>query len=175
MYTEDANRIVDTIVESIRMFSPNSLNLAFLDPYGLDLEWSTVAKLGSLQRCDLIIHYSQQGFSRYIKKAHRVENVTKVDSFFGTDEWRDIYTAWCEEPKKRGLHRELIDLYKRRLKSLGYQEVAQPDEMLKEPLIRNKERNSPLYRLIFASKHPLGEQFWKAIIGRDVYGQKQMF
>jgi three-Cys-motif partner protein len=175
IYTEDANKIVNTIVDGIRQFSPNSLNLAFLDPFGLDLEWATVAKLGSLQRCDLLIHYSQQGFSRYIKKAFQTENETKVDSFFGSNEWRDIYAKWCQEPRKRGLTRDLIDFYKKRLKTLGYQEVKQPDEMLTEPLIRNKERNSPLYRLIFASKHPLGEKFWKAIIGHDLYGQKQMF
>jgi three-Cys-motif partner protein len=162
-------------VNSILQFSPKSLNLAFLDPFGLELEWSTVAKLGSLPRCDLLIHYSQQGFSRYIKKAFQTENETKVDSFFGSNEWRDIYAKWCQEPRKRGLTRDLIDFYKKRLKTLGYQEVKQPDEMLTEPLIRNKERNSPLYRLIFASKHPLGEKFWKAIIGHDLYGQKQMF
>jgi three-Cys-motif partner protein len=175
IFSEDANKIVDIIVGSIRQFSPNSINLAFLDPFGLNLNWSTVAKLGSLQRCDLIIHYSQQGFTRYISSAHIIENKIKIDTFFGTDEWRNIYATWCQGPRKRGLHRELIDFYKDRLKTLGYQEVKQPSEMLTEPLIRNKKRNSPLYRLIFASKHPLGEKFWREIIGRDVYGQEQMF
>ena len=66
-------------------------------------------------------------------------------------------------------------IIKKQLISLGYQEVRQSDEMLAEPLIRNKRRNAPLYRLLFASKHPLGDEFWQKIIRRDVYGQKQMF
>jgi three-Cys-motif partner protein len=37
IYTENANRIVSSIVGNIRQFSPNSLNLAFLDPEGLEL------------------------------------------------------------------------------------------------------------------------------------------
>lgn len=175
IYHENANQIVDIIVGRIRQFSPHSLNLAFLDPFGLELEWATVAKLGSLPRCDLIIHYSQQGFSRYIKRAFEAQSETKIDSFFGTNAWRDIFARWCQAPQKRGLHRELIDFYKERLLSLGYKEDKPPLGKLTEPVIRNKERNSPLYRLIFASKHPLGEEFWGKIMKRDLDGQVQMF
>jgi len=175
IYNENANQIVNAIVGNIRQFSPNSLNLGFLDPFGLELEWSTVAKLGTLQHCDLIIHYSQYGLNRNIKQSYETKSETAVDRFFGTNAWRDIYTLWCNKPRITSLHRELIDLYKERLISLGYQEVRQSDEMLVEPLIRNKRRNAPLYRLLFASKHPLGDEFWQKIIRRDVYGQKQMF
>jgi three-Cys-motif partner protein len=175
IYNGNANQIVDIIVGRIRQYSPKSLNLAFLDPFGLELEWTTVAKLGSLQRCDLLIHYSQQGFSRYIRKAFETETETRIDRFFGTSAWRDIFARWCQAPQKRGLHRELIDFYKERLLSLGYKEDKPPLEKLNEPLIRNKKRNTPLYRLIFASKHPLGQKFWEKIMSRDVYGQTQMF
>ncbi len=174
IYTADANQIVNTIVDQIKKFYPPSLNLAFLDPDGLELEWSTVAKLVEL-RCDLIIHYSQQGITRYGLKAFKSDEETKVDRFFGTTEWRRVYKPWYEKPRKPGLHRELIGFYKERLKSLGYREVKQSDEILTEPLIRNEKRNVPLYRLIFASKNPLGEDFWQKVTQRNVYGQKQMF
>jgi three-Cys-motif partner protein len=174
IYNENANRIVSTVVASIRQFFTHSLNLAFLDPEGLELEWSTVAQLGNL-RCDLIIHYSQQGLSRFLPNAYESNQETSVDRFFGTEDWRNIYAPWHNKPRKIGMHRELIDLYKDRLKSLGYQEVKQSDEIITEPLIRNTRRNAPLYRLIFASKHPLGDEFWQKITKRDRYGQKQMF
>jgi three-Cys-motif partner protein len=174
IYNEDANRIVSTVVSNIRQFSPRSLNLAFLDPEGLELAWSTVALLGTL-RCDLILHYSQQGLSRFIEQAYSCNDETIVDRFFGTNEWRNIYSSRYNRPRITGLHRELIDFYKDRLNSLGYQEVKQSDEIMTEPLIRNKRRNTPLYRLIFASKHPLGEEFWQKITRRDWHGQKQMF
>ncbi len=56
IYPKDANKIVSTIVADIKQYYPHSLCLAFLDPEGLELEWSTIVALGSL-RCDLIIHY----------------------------------------------------------------------------------------------------------------------
>jgi three-Cys-motif partner protein len=168
-YIGDANRIVSMVVENIRQFSQKSLNLAFLDPEGLELDWHTVAQLGTL-RCDLIIHYSQQGISRFIGKAYKSDDEAIVDRFFGTNDWRPIYARY-NRPRRTGMHRELLDLYKERLESLGYQEVIQSDKMLlTEPLIRNKRRNAPLYRLIFASKHRLGDEFWHKIIRRDLYG-----
>jgi three-Cys-motif partner protein len=173
-YNENANKIVLTVVAKIRQLSPRSLNLVFLDPEGLELEWNTVAQLGTL-RCDLIIHYSQQGLSRYIGKAYETNEETIVDRFIGTDVWRDIYASWQNKPRRTGVHRELMDLYKDRLKSLGYQDVKQSDEIMSEPLVRNTKRNAPLYRLIFASKHPLGDEFWEKITNRDIHGQKRMF
>jgi len=73
------------------------------------------------------------------------------------------------------MHRDLLDLYKDRLRFLGYQDVKQSDEITSEPLIRNTRRNAPLYRLIFASKHPLGDEFWQKITQHDIHGQKRMF
>jgi hypothetical protein len=73
------------------------------------------------------------------------------------------------------MHRDLISFYKERLVKIGYQEVKQPNEILTEPLIRNTQNKAPLYRLIFASKHPKGDEFWQKITKRDSYGQKQMF
>ena len=43
-----------------------------------------------------------------------------------------------------------------------------------EPLMRNTSRNAPLYRLIFASKHPLGNKFWEQVTNRDIYGQNKL-
>lgn len=174
IYLENANLIIKTIVANIRQYSPRSLNLAFLDPDGLELEWSTLAHLGTL-RCDLIIHYSQQGITRYIARAYETNAETIIDKFFGTDEWRQIYAPWHTKPRISGMHRELIDFYKDRLRSLGYQEVRQSDEILSAPLIRNRKRNAPLYRLLFASKSTLGDEFWQKVTQRDLYGQKQMF
>jgi three-Cys-motif partner protein len=174
VYNQDANKIVTTIVGTIQQFSPRSLNLAFLDPEGLELEWNTVAQLGKL-RCDLIINYSQQGLTRYIAKAYESNVETVVDRYFGTKKWRDIYAPWHNKPRKIGLHKELISFYKARLGGLGYHEVKQSDEISAAPLIRNSKNRAPLYRLLFASKDPLGDRFWHQITERDIRGQKQLF
>jgi len=169
----DCNQQVDAIVASLKATENQSLNLAFLDPQGLELRWQTVAKLASVRRMDLILHYPEGGLNRAMGRTFEVAADTAVDRFFGGREWRAIYTAW--RVHRRGvLHRQLMDLYRAGLGSLGYVEVRRADQVGDEPLMRNVAKNAPLYRLLFASKHPLGEEFWRAVTRRDVYGQRRL-
>jgi len=177
-FVGDSNLIVDEIVDHIlqvdREYVPgqwSSLNLAFLDPEGLDLHWDTVETLASLNRMDLVIHYPLMGLRRATPHAFKSSEENRVDLFFGDREWREIYKEW----QGRGqLHARLIDHYKQRLYELGYQEVLRDDETGDEPLIRNARRRAPLYRLLFASKHPLGHKFWHQVTRRNVYGQARL-
>jgi three-Cys-motif partner protein len=161
-------------VAALRPDQDWSLNLAFLDPEGLELQWQTVAKLASIRRMDLIINYPQGGLNRLMKRLFQQESDTVVDRYFGDRNWRTIYADYLMHPGA-GLHRHLIDYYKGKLQALGYNEVRSDDEVGDEPLMRNAKRNAPLYRLLFASKHPLGEKFWRAITKRDVHGQMRLF
>jgi len=179
-FSGDCNVCVQDIVKQIseidRAFIDgkwHSLNLAFLDPEGLELHWATVAALASLNRMDLIIHYPQMALERVMPKAFQVDGWSSVDLFFGNRDWRKIYTEWKD--KQTGLHRQLIDHYKQGLQSLGYREILQDDETGDEPLIRNAKKRAPLYRLLFASKHPLGHDFWHQVTRRDVHGQGRLF
>jgi three-Cys-motif partner protein len=167
---DDANRVARRIVEQIQGIP--SLNLAFLDPDGLELQWETVATLAQIERLDLIIHYSQMGLNRAMPKVFRAESLSDIDHFFGDTEWRTIYEKYRRH-EEQFLHRQLMDYYKRKLRRLGYRETLRDDEVGAEPLIRN-EKNAPLYRLLFASKHPLGLEFWQKVVRRDVYGQGRL-
>lgn len=167
--TDDANHVASTIVRSVQ--GP-SLNLAFLDPDGLELQWNTVATLAKIEKIDLIIHYSQMGLNRAMPLAFQSGAQTDVDLFFGDTGWRTIYGKY-QRREEQFLHRHLMDYYKKKLQDLGYKEALRDDEIGAEPLMRN-ERNAPLYRLLFASKHPLGLQFWQKVVGRNVYGQKRL-
>jgi three-Cys-motif partner protein len=73
-YDGDANQAVKEIVNDIisvdKQKNPNqwsSLNLAFLDPDGLELEWKTVETLAKVRKMDLIIYYSQFGLNLNLK------------------------------------------------------------------------------------------------------------
>lgn len=172
-YFGDCNVVVSDVLSNLKPYDDNSLNLAFLDPFGFELHWETVVKLASLKRMDLIIYYPQMGFTRYIRKASLEEGQTAIDLFFGGREWRDVYNQMHGKGK---LQRAMIDLYKSKLRDLGYTEIFQGGEELgSEPLISDKKRNVSLYRLLFASKHNLGHKFWKEVIKRDVYGQRRLF
>ena len=174
----DCNLVVREIVERILAVdsefirdSWSSLNLAFLDPQGLNLHWETIVTLSRPYGMDLIIHYPQGGLSRYMGKAFRTEGQSAVDLLFGGPEWRQIYEKQQGRP---GIHRALMDLYKGKLQDLGYAEVLRDDEVGDEPLMRNAKRKTPLYRLLFASKHPLGNKGWHTVTHRDVHGQRHL-
>lgn len=158
--TADANQEVDKIVAEIkavdnvflRSIGP-SLNLAFLDPEGLELQWETVAKLAKC-RTDMIIYYPQMGITREATHQIQLSSPTSIDCFFGDDGWRKIYQRH-QQGSEANLHRALLDYYKQKLSAFGYK-VEDP---LLEPLFRNS-KDAPLYRLLFVSKHPLGNKFW---------------
>lgn len=167
-----ARQIVDEIVSVDQQRMPgrySSLNLAFLDPEGLELRWDTVATLAQPYTMDLIIHYPQGGLNRYMGQACEEEELTAVDLFFGDSEWRTIYE------KHGNNHRMLIDHYKAKLEGIGYKEILRDDEVGDEPLMRNAQKRAPLYRLLFASKSPLGHDFWRKVTRRNVYGQARLF
>lgn len=177
--TGDANKVVDTFVNEINKVDSkiisgkwSSLNLAFLDPDGLELEWPTVSKLASLYTMDLIIYYSQYGLNINFKNCYVAKKETDIDRFFGDGEWRKVYEKWKQKSFMSGIHRELMDHYKEKLQALGYVDVLDDDLGL-EPLMRNT-KEAPLYRLIFASKSKKGHDFWKEVTKRDIYGQKRL-
>ena len=167
----DCNDLVDRVVAQIRPIDRVSLNLAFLDPEGMELHWTTIVKLAGVRRMDLIINYPQGGLNRTMPAASEKDPWTSVDHFFGDPAWREIHRKWRG---RRELHWHLIDFYIGRLQDLGYR-VRRDDEVGDEPLIRNARRRAPLYRLLFASKHPLGQDFWHKITRRNVYGQASLW
>ena len=171
--TGDCNQVVNDIVAIVSRDDHRSLNLAFLDPKGLELHWETVAKLATVRRMDLIINYPENGLNRNMRKEYNTVSQESVDHFFGDRSWRTVYEDWQNRGRRAGLHRMLIDSYKERLRRLGYTEVRQVDRGGTEPLMRNEKRG-PLYRLLFASKHPLGDRFWREVTRRDVHGQPHL-
>jgi three-Cys-motif partner protein len=97
-YVGDANIKVKEIVDEIINIDQNcsrnqwkSLNLAFLDPDGLELEWRIIETLATVNKMDLIIYYSQSGLTRNLKNYIMSDTNTIIDKFFGDREWRKIY------------------------------------------------------------------------------------
>jgi three-Cys-motif partner protein len=164
----DANQVVDQIVSEVTnidsIFTKGqwpSLNLAFLDPEGLELHWNTVEKLAN-RRTDLIIYYPQMGITRDAPREMESQPPTPIDRFFGDTNWRDLYRKY-QNREETFLHRTLLDYYKLKLTALGY-----TDNHIVEPLLKNS-KEVPLYRLLFACKHSLGNQFW-ADVTKDLPG-----
>jgi len=95
----------------------SSLNLAFLDPDGLELQWRTVATLATPGRTDLIVHYSQMGLNRNMLHFFKSAEDTLVDRFFGDRDWRKTHKRYHDK-EERFIHRRLMDHYKEKLQHL---------------------------------------------------------
>lgn len=65
LFQRDGNEVVHDICDEINAREAqgkiqgkgSTVNLAFLDPYGLELKWSTVERLARIRRMDLIINF----------------------------------------------------------------------------------------------------------------------
>jgi three-Cys-motif partner protein len=150
-FNRDANVVVDEICKAVREIKPTSLNIAFLDPEGLELKWETVRKLAQIPRTDLIINFSTQGI---LRNAGAKNNLI-IDEFFGTPDWLPIYEKNRAHPR-----RALIDFYLSRLAELEYKTDVDP-ELPPAEIVAKNSKNSELYSVIFASRHELGAKFWK--------------
>ena len=176
----DCNEIVHDIVQEIHEIdrSPpysddcwHSLNLAFLDPEGLELHWNTVKALCLINRMDLIINFSTSGITRNASKLLNSGKTDSIDKFFGTEEWQAKYKDAGRDSTR--VRRALLDLYKKRLGVLGYRAV-EPNP--NDEMVFKTRNNNQLYTLIGVSKHPKGVQFWKDTISRrGTSGQISMF
>lgn len=169
----DANQVVENVVKTILAIDKPisdkwpSLNLAFLDPEGLELHWETVEQLAS-RRTDMIIYYPQMGITREAPLEIQQPPPTKIDLFFGDTGWRKIYQQY-QQREVTFLHRALLDYYKNKLGTFGYK----VDDPLPEPAFSNS-KDAWLYRLLFVCKHPLGNQFWADVTKNLPSGQLRL-
>jgi len=153
----DCNNIIEDIVNEL---PSSSLSLAFIDPTGISIKYNALENLVKDRRIDLIVTFPDsmaisRNFEKFKKTGH-----CKLDDFIGDDRWREL-----TKPE------EVSEYYKKKLHSLGYREIKSGDEIP----IRSRKRNLPLYSLLFASKHPLGQKFWNEIIQVEPSGQRRLF
>ena len=71
-----------------------------------------------------------------------------MTKFLGNDSWKQL-----PRHNPRDFFRGVLDIYKRQLDDLGFGFVG------REVLI-STHKNTPLYLLLFASKHERGKEFW---------------
>jgi three-Cys-motif partner protein len=64
--------------------------VVFVDPFGLSLDWETIAALGRTERVDLWYLVPSGGMSRQIKlDGTELESAQLLDKVLGTPDWRD--------------------------------------------------------------------------------------
>ena len=129
------------------------LAFCFVDPYKLDdLAFSTIEKLAARFIDFLILVPTDMDANRNVESytASSNENVAR---FTGRPDWRK---RWDSFPNRQfGLF--VLKEFSKHMEELGYK----PQELDESVQVRNYQKNAPLYRLAFYSRHNLGKKFWK--------------
>lgn len=157
---EDANSFVKRKCASTNWKKHRAV--LFLDPYGLDVEWSTLEAVANTQAIDVFILVALgQEINRHLQRNGEVTpaGAARLDKFFGSPEWRDRFLA----PKKQ---MSLFDTGKQEMEKIADFDVIADYcvERLKtifpgvaqNPLFLRNQTNNPLYMLAFAAANARG-------------------
>ena len=145
----DANERVPEIVAEI---PDNTLSLAFLDPYGLHLDYETIKALAK-KRADLIIYFPDRvDILRNWKAYYWDDPASNLDGVLGPEsDWRAHLEAAPTGPQKV---KTLLAIYERQIRKLGYTQFEW------EAIPSTGQR---LYWLIYCSRVPIGAKIWRGI------------
>ena len=136
---------------------PNHLAVTFLDPFGMQVPWSTIARLAATKQIEVVINFPLgMAIQRVLPRSGVVPSQwsASLDRLFGSHDWHeqvyqqrsDLFGFGIEKRKDAGLR--LLEWYRCRLKeAFGF--VSPPK------LIRNT-RGGHLYYLIWAGPNRLG-------------------
>lgn len=145
----------------------NGLGLAFIDPTGISqLSFETVRKLTTNRQIDLIINFPEgMGIRMNLHQYTQKEKIA-LNRFMGSARWQQRYQ---ESPTTFDQAcREIAQEYLENLRSLGY--LAVDGDWI--PV--RTDQNALLYYLLFASKHPRGNDFWRKIKRINRHGQREL-
>ena len=130
--------------------------VVFLDPYGMQVPWSTIELLASTKAIEAIINFPGMAVQRLLTKSGDIPERWQMllDAFFGSPDWRQLAYEKSSDlfgpmvTKVSGAEIKLLQWYRRRLRTIfGHVSTAR--------LIKNT-RGNPLYYLIWAGPHKKG-------------------
>lgn len=153
----DCNVDIDLIAKQL---PPNGYIIVLVDPFGPSaLHFSTIRRLSEIARVDFIIHWPIGSMKRVFRSHDIFEKVLGLPR----NQW-GVDIVYGEDIA------HLLPVYRRQLATLGYPIREAP---VAAPAIMNT-RNLVLYRLVFASKHPLGDEIWNSITRKPPSGQTSL-
>jgi three-Cys-motif partner protein len=156
----DANIRIQEICE---VFLRTTRAVLFLDPYGMQVEWSTIEAIAKTKKIDLWLLFPLGiGVNRLLKKSGDIPEPWRhrLDLLLGTDDWyKEFYEKESvptlygdDEERLVKVKMETIGRYfNNRLKSV-FPGVAE------EPGVLRNSSNNPLYLLCFAVGNESGKK-----------------
>ena len=136
--------------------------VVFLDPYGMDVEWDTIAAIANTKAIDLWVLFPLGiGPSRVLPNQEVPDSkwANRLTKLFGTDDWKSQFYRADGDTDLFGVNREsvtkiagvdeILAFFLKRLNSVF-------EKTVEHPLILLNSKNSPMYALCFAAGNPRG-------------------
>lgn len=164
---QDCNKYLGTLLKNTRWNQWRGV--VFLDPFGMQVPWSTIAKIGKTRAIEVFINFPVgMAIQRLLKNSGEFtqEERHKLDQYFGTNEWYDLLYDSTQDlfgEKTQKIQRagdRLVSWYRGRLKEVfGFVSTARE--------IQNT-RGRPLYYLIFAGPNKTGAKIANDVLKQGV-------
>jgi three-Cys-motif partner protein len=154
----DANEVLKTWCEERDWHKERAV--VFLDPYGMQVEWTTVETLARTKAIDLWYLFPLGvGVARLLKRDGNIEESwqNRLDLLFGTSDWR---SRFYEIQTMRDLfgHHETVERTATVEKIRGFinERLAACFARVANGLVLRNSKSSPLYLLCFAAANERG-------------------
>lgn len=167
----DANEQIGIMAEAMKK-DRKLFALTLLDPFGMQVNWSSIEKLAGTNTDLWILIPSGVIINRLIDKSGKLRHIDKLISFFGMPK-EEIRDYFYEEESGNGLFGDdseirkiekpatrIAELYIRRLKKI-FSQVTDKSLELKN------SRNCSIYHFVFASNNVAAKKIAGDIIGRE--------
>ena len=156
----DSNLNVEQIIAAIPKYNKGNklLSFCFVDPFSLDLNFSTIRRLSDNFMDFLILQALHMDANRNFDKYIKEENL-RIANYLGKDNWREVF----EEDGclyRKDFVKFLADQYQYQMATLG----CLPAKNMHH--VHSTEKRLPLYYLSFYSRHKRGEEFFQKIQNR---------
>lgn len=151
-YVGKAESTIQRMVDSL---PKHSFHLAFLDPFSLGaLPFSVIECLASsLERVDLIVHFSLMDLRRFMEKDMAGERES-LNVF--APGWREVIEA-LPPGRLENIRAAVVNHWCGLIRGLGFHVYERSFETIKGDV------GQELYWLVFASRHDRGHEFWDKI------------
>ena len=141
----------------------------FLDPFGMQVPWSTIEKIAETKALEIIINFPVgMAIQRLLKNNADFSSneKKKLDEYFGTDEWFDVVyvkerTLWGETTRKvERAEEKLLEWYLNRLGGIF--------EFVSKPRAIKNTKQRLLYYLLFSGHNKIGYKIASHILEQGV-------
>lgn len=133
----------------------------FLDPFGMQVEWTTIEAIAHTQAIDLWLLFPLGvAVNRLLRRDGQIDETLrkKLDTLLGTEYWFDAFYETRKEQTLFGEEERLRKVVN--LEQIGQYFVTRLKTVFagvaEEPLPLYNSRNNPLYLLCFAAGNPRG-------------------